>query len=146
MGGEDGCWWELGHLFCVPEVRWRKTKEQKPWNNTKHRFSLNRKKGVFCFTSSVSSAQNFWLEFAIHQYLDKFSIHLVRESVHFIGSYMNYWPTFDCQTGNLTSSCMLRTEKPITFKMTGMWTFPTNFLLHGYLVLMYVHKQLWTLS
>ena len=46
------------------------------------RFSLNRKKRVFCFTSSVSSAQNFPLEFAIHQYLDKFSIHLVRESVH----------------------------------------------------------------
>ena len=42
----------------------------------------------------------------------------------------------------LTSSCMLRIEKLITFNTTCMGTFHTNslVLLHGYLFLVHLHK------
>ena len=85
---------------------------------------------------AVMGVSKLWWEFRSH-YQDKLLIHLVK-------------CTFDCQSGNFKtlvwlwqvslSSCMLRTEKLITFNMTCMWTFHTNSLLHGSLFLMHVHK------
>ena len=47
-GGGGG---EAAFTACIGH-RLRKTKEQKPWNNTKHIFPWTENKEVFCFTSS----------------------------------------------------------------------------------------------
>ena len=124
-------------ILCTGLADDIKQKNKNPWNNTKQIFPEQKTKSffnVFCVQYT-----KFWLEFGIQKYLDKLSIHLVREKC-----------TFDSQSGNLknyasgnhvwTSSCMLRIEKLITFNMTCTWTFHTNSLLHGYLFLMHVHK------
>jgi len=45
------------------------------------RFSLNRKQRSLFFNAISVQYTKFWLEFGIHKYLDKLSIHLVRECV-----------------------------------------------------------------
>ena len=107
--------------------RWRKTKEQKPGNNTKQIFPWTDNKEFFCFTSFVSTTRGFdWSLEAI-----------VSTNCQFVWSGKC---TFHChdQSGNSknyasgnhvsTSSCMLRIEKLITFNMTCTWTFHNSLL------------------
>ena len=110
---------------------WHKTKEQKPWNNTKQIFLEQETKRSFVLHRLCP----------IHVVLTEIWNPLIS------GQIVNLFGpgkcAFDCQSKNLknyasgnhvsTSSCMLRIEKLITFNITCMWTFLTNSLLHEYL-------------
>ena len=73
---------------------WRKTKEQKPWNNTKQDFSLNRQQRRLLFYVICVQYTRFWPEFRSHC-LHKLSIHFVRKVYIWLswsvwGNFKNY--------------------------------------------------------
>ena len=137
-GWQGWLWWELGHLFCVPD-----TDDVKQKNNSletiPRRFSLNRKQRSPLVYVICVQYMKFWVEFWNP---------LIPGQI--VNSFGQGKGTFDCQSGNFknyssgnhasTRSCMLRIEKLINFNMTCMWPFHTNSLLHGYLFLIHVHK------
>ena len=110
--------------------RWHKTKEQKPWNNTKQIFPKQKTKTSFVLRYLCT----------VHKVLTGIFSGLISGQI--VNSFGQGRCAFDCQSGNFknyatgnhvsTSSCMLRIEKLITLNMTCIWTFHTNSLLHGY--------------
>ena len=72
-------WWVWAFILCTRH-RWRETREQ--WNNTKQIFLEQKTKKSFALRHLCPEYTRFWVEFGIHWYLDKLSIHLDRESVH----------------------------------------------------------------
>ena len=133
----------VGVFILCNGHRWRKAKEQQPWNGPLEtipsRFLLNRKQRSLLLYVICVQYTKFWVE--IWNPLIPGQI---------VNSFGQGKCTFDCQSGNFknyssgtvsTRSCMLRIEKLINFNMTCMWTFHTNSLLHGYLFLMHVHKM-----
>ena len=124
-------------ILCTAH-RWRKTKEQQPWNNTKQIFPEQKTKKSFAL-GHLCPVDELWVEFWNP---------LISGEI--VNSFGQGKCTFDCQSGNFknysfgnhvsTRSCMLRIEKLINFNMTCMWTFHTISLLHGYLFFMHVHK------
>ena len=130
--------WEFGHLFCVPDTDDLKQKNKKSRKHTKQIFLEQKTKKSFVLHHLCP----------VHEILTGIWNPLISGQI--INSFGQGKCTFDCQswnlknyaTGNhvLTSSCMLRIEKLITFNVTCMWTFHTNSLLHEYLFLMHVHK------
>ena len=137
-GWRGWLWWELGHLFCVPDTDDVKQKNNN-FETIPRRFSLNRKQRSPLLYVICVHYTKFWVEFWNP---------LIPGQI--VNSFGQGKGTFDCQSGNFknyssgnhasTRSCMLRIEKLINFNMTCMWPFHTNSLLHGYLFLIHVHK------
>ena len=110
--------------------RWRKTKDQQPWNNTKQIFLEQKTKKSFALRHLCP----------VHEVLSGIWNPLISGQI--VNSFGQGKCTFDCQSRNFknyssgnhvsTSSCMLRIEKLINFNMTCTWTFHTNSLLHWY--------------
>ena len=98
--------WELGHLFCVPDMDHVKQKNYS-LETTPSRFSLNRKqRSLLLYVISVQDMK-FWVEFWKP---------LIPGQI--VNSFGQGKCTFDCQSGNSktlplaahvsTRSCMLR--------------------------------------
>ena len=115
-------------ILCTRHGWHIKQKNQKPWKHTKHIFPEHKTKKSFvlphlCPVHEVLTG--IWN----HKYLDKLSIHFVRESVTVS---LGIYKTMPLVNHVSTSSCMLRTEILITFNITCMWTFYANSLLHEF--------------
>ena len=118
--------------------RWRKTKEQQLWNNTKQIFPEQKTTKSFALRHLCP----------VHEVLSGIWNPLI--SGQTVNSFGQGKCIIACQSGNFkiyssgshvsTSSYMLKIEKLIMFNMTCMWTFQANSLLHRYLFPMHVHK------
>ena len=122
-------------ILCTGH-RWRKTKEQWPWNNIKQISPEQKTKKSFALRHLCP----------VHEVLSGIGNPLISGQI--VTLFGQGKCTFDCQSGTFknyssgnhvsTSSYMLKIEKLINFNMTCMWTFHTNstlawvFVSHSY--------------
>ena len=114
-------------ILCTRHRRHIKQKNQKPWKHTKQVFPEQKTKTSFVL-------HHLW---PVHEVLTGIWNPLISGQI--VNSFGQGKCTFDCESGNLinyasgkhvlTSSCVLRIEKLITFNMTCMWTVSYKFTL-----------------